>query len=233
MTQFAPEWVAHQQKRFLRHDAHRFLRHDWQRFVKPGAALPWPLAAIVEAKANFDPNQPRVPAGNSDGGQWTNDSNETDGEGAYDSEAETSDADRNASEEVGSARRNAGGGHHFVPRAIYKDKPLQKETKKIFDDATTGPIRLRATSNDDGLLRGHYWDGPQGAHGQYSKAVDDLLKDYMDANNITWEKMTPDQARTFLARVKESQEPRIRDYLNSIRLLQRLFRSRIGGRGME
>jgi hypothetical protein len=36
-------------------------------------------AAIVFAllrKANFDPNQPRVPEGNADGGQWT-DSNRT------------------------------------------------------------------------------------------------------------------------------------------------------------
>jgi hypothetical protein len=71
MTPFASEWVAHQRARFLRHDAHRFLRHDWERFVKPGAAIPWPLSAFVEAKAGFDPNQPRVPAGNPGGGRWT------------------------------------------------------------------------------------------------------------------------------------------------------------------
>lgn len=28
-------------------------------------------ALAYAAKANFDPNQPRVPAGNTDGGQWT------------------------------------------------------------------------------------------------------------------------------------------------------------------
>lgn len=123
-------------------------------------------------------------------------------------------------------------GHHLVPQAHYKDLPLLRETRKVFDEATTGPIRLKTTS-EDGLLRGHYWDGPNGAHGQYSEAVGRLLRNYLSENGIEPRQMTPDQARAFLDIVRGSSDPRIRDYLNSIKLLQRLFRLRSGGRGIE
>jgi hypothetical protein len=48
------QWVAHQKKRWMRHDANRFL-----------------LPRFVATELKFDPHQPRVPAGNPDGGQWT------------------------------------------------------------------------------------------------------------------------------------------------------------------
>jgi hypothetical protein len=92
-------------------------------------------------------------------------------------------------------------GHHVVPRAVYKNISLPPETRKIFDEATTGPIRLRASS-EGGLLRGHYWDGPNGAHGQYSQAVHNLLAEYMVEHKIGAERMTPDQAGTFVEKVK-------------------------------
>lgn len=55
-----PHWLAHQRKRWMRPDADRYWRHDRERFFKPGT---------LEGK--YDPNQPRVAAGNPDGGQWT------------------------------------------------------------------------------------------------------------------------------------------------------------------
>jgi hypothetical protein len=162
MTQFKPEWLEHQRKRWMRPNAHLWIRPDAYRFMPPGAPLwvgrdvvnyygpksqseqpaehanvPWNphaldwtgkrgrwmpedssifsggeeeqsraeerarLRAIAElrcelaeikfefalrrlkrtlssharaqAKANFNPAQPRVLAGNPDGGQWTSD----------------------------------------------------------------------------------------------------------------------------------------------------------------
>jgi hypothetical protein len=227
MTQFAPEWVAQQRRRFLRHDAHRFLRYDWERFVKPGGESPWPLSALVEAKANFDPGQTRVPAGHPDGGQWT------DKQGAV---VETTDdiaidpsGFEDAITEFSASRAR---GHHFLPRALYKDMPLARETRKVFDDATTGPIGLRARS-EGGVLSGYFWDGAKGAHGLYNDAVKELMNSFLETNRITPESMNPDQARALIEKIKISEDPRIRDYLNSIRILQYLRRLPIGGRGSE
>ena len=60
-----------QLKRWTRPDAHRFVRADWRRFVRPGIANELPFA-LYERK--YKPDQPRVPAGSSTGGQWTSDS---------------------------------------------------------------------------------------------------------------------------------------------------------------
>jgi hypothetical protein len=61
MSRIAKEYMEHQRKYWMRHDAHRFIRHDAWRFL--------PLSQRFEAK--FDPNQPRVPTGSPEGGQWT------------------------------------------------------------------------------------------------------------------------------------------------------------------
>jgi hypothetical protein len=152
MTRLAPDRVAHQRRRFLRHDAHRFLRHDWQRFVKPGAALPWPLSALVEAKANFDPSQPRVPAGHPDGGQWMDEqvwaagtNSETDEEADNDFDLyEFSDSKRARLARLGSRPH----GHHYVSFEIHGRMNLSAETRKVFDEAKTGPWSLlRKTMN--------------------------------------------------------------------------------------
>ncbi|MBI3704553.1 MAG: hypothetical protein HY244_12085 [Rhizobiales bacterium] len=49
-------------------NAHRFVRPDWRRFVQPGSDL-WAVCELYESK--YSPNQPRVPAGSSEGGRWT------------------------------------------------------------------------------------------------------------------------------------------------------------------
>jgi len=63
-----PAAFAHECDRFLRHDAHRFLRSDWRRFVLPGSEL---AAHYARIERKYSSDQPRVPAGSSDGGQWT------------------------------------------------------------------------------------------------------------------------------------------------------------------
>lgn len=71
MLQRDPGWLRHDQARWLRPDAHRWLRLDAERWRRP----------VHPDEAKYNPAQPRVPAGNPDGGQWTR----TAGPGAGDS----------------------------------------------------------------------------------------------------------------------------------------------------
>jgi len=57
-----------QQTRSMRPDAHRWIRPDAARFLKPGTDVESVYPAL---ERKYSPNQPRVPAGNPDGGQWT------------------------------------------------------------------------------------------------------------------------------------------------------------------
>lgn len=63
-------WLRHQQSRWLRPDAARWVRSDAARFFPPGADVDKAFPALAR---KYNPNQPRVPAGNSDGGRWTDD----------------------------------------------------------------------------------------------------------------------------------------------------------------
>ncbi|MCG6203160.1 hypothetical protein LPW26_00800 [Rhodopseudomonas sp. HC1] len=61
-------WLRHQQMRWQRPDGYRWVCPDAARFLKPGSELAnaFPVLAF-----KYSPNQPRVPAGHPDGGQWT------------------------------------------------------------------------------------------------------------------------------------------------------------------
>ena len=70
-------WAEAQRRRFMRPDAHLWIRPDAYRFMAPGAPRLlgkdavryfWPEAP---SEQKYSPDQPRVPAGHSDGGQWT------------------------------------------------------------------------------------------------------------------------------------------------------------------
>lgn len=68
MAHIHPAALAHERKRWMRADAHRFLRPDWRRFVKPSSEL----ESLYESyEGKYSPDQPRVPAGSPEGGQWT------------------------------------------------------------------------------------------------------------------------------------------------------------------
>ena len=61
-------FLRHQRARWLRPDAHRWVRADAARFLKRDTDLGNAFPALGQ---KYNASQPRVPAGNSDGGQWT------------------------------------------------------------------------------------------------------------------------------------------------------------------
>lgn len=54
--------------RYLRPDATRWLRPDANRYLKPGTD---PTQILPTRESKYNPNQPRVPAGNLGAGEWT------------------------------------------------------------------------------------------------------------------------------------------------------------------
>jgi hypothetical protein len=71
------------------------------------------------------------------------------------------------------------------------------------------------------MAKGRYWDGPEGAHRSYCVAVEQLMMQFMGERKIVPETMTPDQARDLLKEIRESDDPRIRDFNRAI------FRGRV------
>jgi hypothetical protein len=62
------DWQDRQRRRWMRPNAHLYIRPDAARWLQPNQQL-WQKPTYDEQK--YSPGQPRVPAGNSDGGQWT------------------------------------------------------------------------------------------------------------------------------------------------------------------
>ena len=61
-------WLAHQRRRWMLPDPSRCLQTDQSKWRRPEAA--WqPSPGLYERK--YSPDQPRVPAGTAEGGQWT------------------------------------------------------------------------------------------------------------------------------------------------------------------
>jgi hypothetical protein len=166
--------------------ATQLLRLQWQ---LTATDLQRKLARLVETLKGYNPDQPRVPAGNPDGGQWTSEG----GDGGQLTDISSS---------------NKPGGHHFVPRAVYRNLPLRSDTRKVFDQKTTAPLR----------------GGPHGwsrDHAIYNRAVAQEFDKFLKESGILPQEMTPDQARTFLQRILDSHDPRIRGY--NLRLYMREF----------
>ncbi|MGO3929542.1 hypothetical protein NP284_14665 [Rhodopseudomonas pseudopalustris] len=242
----AGTYAAHQRARFMqsdaarwmRPDAERWIRSDIARFLAPGTD---PASIFPALDCKYSPSQPRVPAGNSDGGQWTNGGpsarwavNPTD----VDDRQDVQRAADVQLAQVGSSVTDADGlpyyatgGHHEMPRGVYTKWELRPETERVFNRSTTGSLATGTRiETDQGLLRGHYWDGPNGAHARYNNAVQELSERFMSENRLTSEMMTPDHARQLLTRIRDSDIPEIRDYNRAIRMLRRIFRL---GRGRE
>jgi hypothetical protein len=227
-------------------------------------------------EAKYSPSQPRVPAGNPHGGQWTDRSG---GQGTVagpsQDTGQSQDADLTlpmgnvdvgdltGSSELGdlfqikpSAARVDGvqlaggfdqvgpdgkpvtnadgspyyapGGHHDMPESLFEKWNLDPETRQVFNRSTTGKVPETLRTSPDGVPRGNFWDGPNGAHGRYNAAVEELSTRFLEENEITPEQMTPNQARELLKQIRESDDPRIRDFNNTIRTLRRLYRLRTG-----
>lgn len=68
MSNHAGIFEAAQRARWMRPDAYRWIRPDAARFLAPGID---PRDVYPALQRKFNPDQPRVPAGNPDSGQWT------------------------------------------------------------------------------------------------------------------------------------------------------------------
>lgn len=110
-----------------------------------------------------------------------------------------------------------------MPQSIFGKWDLPQETRRVFDQATTGKLPL-GRHEVDGALRGHHWDE---AHREYNRAVRELSGRFIKERDIDPSRMTPEQASDLLKEVRESEDRRIRDYNRSMRILRRIFR---GGR---
>jgi hypothetical protein len=211
MNAAEPAWLQHQRQRWMRPDAARYLRPDAARWMP--ASLHHYLQAPPYAR-KYRPDQPRVPAGNPDGGQWTEEVASPEGE------SEESTWSEDGSVELSAAARR-GGGHHYFTRELFDSEPIPKETRKIFDDATTGPLLDRRSNKYDG------------EHRTYNKAVREHYNDFLSRNNLTPQQMTPDHARTLLREIQQSADPRIRNFNMKIRLREILKRGPLRARGNE
>lgn len=148
------------------------------------------LISSALGKYGYNPEEPRVPKHRTGGGRWTNNGTQFAASGANDA----------------ASILRPRGGHHFVPRAVYKDLPLKPETKKVFDDSRTGPLKGGR----------HGWDAE---HDAYNQAAADAFKKFLARNGIEPQDMTPEQALRFIFEVIGSNDPRIHDL--NLRLYRR------------
>ena len=212
-------YLARQLERWTRPDAHLFVRPDWRRFV-PRDADVHPFA-LYERK--YRPDQPRVPAGNSDGGQWTADgggggsrspgSQPTTKPAPINDPRVISDATPDNDWKPGaqyaqgpkdlpgrSSAYGVGRGHHHVARAVANKYPFSEEARRVFNESSTGKLYDP---------RSNKWDM---YHVEYNKAVGEVVDDYLKKNNVRPEAMTEAQARDLHKQVLESGDERIRTY---------------------
>jgi len=173
----------------------------------------------------YDTNQPRVPAGHPDGGQWSNKAK---------AGAERINDPRVIADITPDNRPIVGAdyaavGHHYTPRQLFRRLGLPLKTRLAFENAVSGPLGLRIVDPITGkAITQHRWDR---AHREYNRAVGELFMMFLDgleARGITPQQMTPAHAQEFRKRLYLSQDPRIRSYLDGIRLLRRLRRLRSG-----
>lgn len=73
------------------------------------------------------------------------------------------------------------------------------------------------------MAEGRYWDGPEGAYRSYCDAVEQLSDKFLRERNIVPETITTDQARDLLKEIRETDDPRIRDFNRTMRILRRAF----------
>ena len=242
MTHTNAEWLEQQLRRWMRPDAHCFVRPGWRRYVRPGFEHDHPFA-LYEQKYRSD--QPRVPAGNPDGGEWTADAS---GRGLLAaSNAVVSNGTANAGRGINknndkphirthkaplphisaeAAAAFAAVGHHYIPKGVFgkeKYSALSDEARAVFEKSTTGPLQDPTSNYNDQL------------HREYNKAVEEALDKFLKTKGIRLEKMTGDEARMFVNEVWNSEDPRILGFKR--RMLWREFRlfmrGRARGRGFE
>ncbi|WP_148287856.1 hypothetical protein [Rhodopseudomonas sp. B29] len=226
MLSSAESFAAHQRARFMQPDAARWMRPDAARWVRPDAARflgPGirPEDVFPALSRKYNPNQPRVPKGNPEGGEWTDSDG---GQRASVSKEPRSAKPRLTPTEFSSQSRPRG--HHFNPYAVFNKWNLRPETRKVFEDATTGTLARDSVRFDpEGAPYKHTWGR---LHSEYNQGAAELGSRFLSENQITPETMTPDQARELLREIDISQDPRIRDFNRAMRMLRFIARIRLG-----
>ncbi len=170
----------------------------------------WRVLDALHGKANFDPNQPRVPAGNSDGGQWT-DGTQATPEGGKPRARGTEHKPSGSPQALTSFldRMNEQGyqwvnnvllaaGHHLVPVAVVRKLGIPAETAKVLGD-TTGPL----------LPPRHGWNE---AHAKYSREAEKVVGDFAKARGKLPSQLTPDDGRALMKEFWHSKNPVIRQF---------------------
>ena len=174
--------------------------------------------SVLKAVAD-DPKHPGWPAGTSGGvgGQFR--PKESDGTRPSGNSPVISDVTPDNTWKPG-AQYAAGWPHHYMPWANFRDLPLKPETRRVFVDATSGPLAD---------TRVNRWS-PE--HAAYNDAVNEAFQAFLKSNNITAEQMTPEQADEFIDEIFFSRDPRIRNFNRRIwSEAFRYWRRSEGGRG--
>ena len=113
-------------------------------------------------------------------------------------------------------------GASYSPKGNLETSSLQPETRRVLDEAVSGPLGIKLLNPVTGRTTEHRWDRE---HQEYNQAIGELFKMYLDglgAHGITPELMTPAHAREFVKAIHQSQDPRISNYLAMIRLRRSL-----------
>lgn len=213
------------QARWLRPDAHRWLRPDAERWLKP----------LRPEEQKYNPAQPRVPAGNPDGGQWTSEGGDfgrpvvvdLQKPRGIDDPRVLSDADFERVIPGAQYAQNLAdvittrGGHHIVPQSLYEH--WSEDARRVFNAHRIGPIdnKLILQTEPGGNLVRHVYDK---AHRLYNLAVADVSERFFREKNIDPKRMSSAHALELRARVDTSPDPRIRDFNSQMRLLARVTR---------
>lgn len=108
-------------------------------------------------------------------------------------------------------------GHHYVPRQVYKNRRLREDTRKVFEETTSGRL-------DD--TRINMFDS---SHRAYNKAVNEQFDRFLTKKSISEEQMTPQHAHEFLGEILTSRDPRIRNFNMRIWMRQILRGGRFRG----
>jgi hypothetical protein len=114
----------------------------------------------------------------------------------------------------------ARGGHHFIPKKVYKSLGLPEAALKVFRGATSGTLMSGDHQNDR-------------AHRKYSDAVAKEVDRWLKDNKVNPKKMTELQARQLLDHILRSKNPEIRSYLSMIGKSRARHIARHGTRGVD
>jgi hypothetical protein len=117
-----------------------------------------------------------------------------------------------------------------MPEGVHKKWKLRPETQKVFRQSSTGTLGATLRIIPDAVRQGNVWDGDGGLHLAYNQAVEELSNRFLRDHNLRPDAsdMIPNHAHALLKLIRESEDPRIRDFNANMRRIQRLRRFRGG-----